>query len=206
MFTGLVWVDGSEPAKGTPVQPGFHSLDLSTTTGRIFGCPSANKWAIAAWWGADDTAIGDALATCGDASIAAAYSLDPETDTFLRYVAGRPDVSTLEGVDWGDGIIVLASASAVPPPPPPHTIWDPPLLANCPAAGKWAISVSASPSPADAGGMFATCENVAIAAAYALDPGTQTWSRYIAGRPDLTTLTSLDVMEGVLTLGAQTAQ
>lgn len=188
--------------------PGFHALDLWAMTDRIFGCPSANQWTIASWWGspitADHTPIEEALATCGDGSIAAAYALDPETGTFLRHVAGRPDVSTLEHIGLYDGIIVLGSASAVPPALQGVPNIVPGALANCPLVGEWAISVPIRAYSA-AEEAFATCENVAIAAAYALDPQTQTWSRYIAGRPNLTTLTSLNSMEGVLTLGAQTA-
>jgi hypothetical protein len=200
---------GETQAKETATwAPGFHSLDLSVTTNRIIGCPSANTWAIAAWWGspatANDTAIEQALATCGEASIVAAYSLDPDAGTFLRYVAGRPDISTLEDIDLYDGIMVLGSPSAAPPPLPVPAI-APGFLANCPAVDKWAISVSARPY-SDVQEAFATCESVTIAAAYALHPETQGWSRYIAGRPDLTTLTSLDSMEGLLTLGAEPAQ
>ena len=209
VFIGLVLEDGTEPARGTRVQPGFHSLDLSATTDRIIGCPSANTWAIAVWWGSPVTAGGapieEALATCGQGSIAAAYSLDAETGTFLRYLSGHPDITTLEDIDLYEGIIALGSPSAAPPPLPIPAI-APGSLANCPPVGKWAISVPLRPYLAGVEEAFGTCESVTIAAAYALDPQTQEWSRYIAGRPDLTTLNSLDSMEGVLTLGAEPAQ
>lgn len=201
---------GETQAKETATwAPGFHSLDLSATTDRIIGCPGANRWSIAAWWGSPVTANGvpieQALATCGQGSIAAAYSLDAETGTFLRYFSGRPDITTLEDIDLYEGIIVLGSPSAAPPPLPIPAI-APGSLANCPPVGKWAISVPLRPYLAGVEEAFGTCESVTIAAAYAIDPETQGWSRYIAGRPDLTTLNSLDSVEGVLTLGAQPAQ
>jgi len=189
--------------------PGSHSLDLSVTTDRLTSCPSANKWAIAGWWGspatANDTPIEQALATCGQGSIAAAYSLDPATGTFLRYMAGRPDINTLTEIDLYQGIIVLGSPSATPPAPETVPAIAPGSLANCPPAGMWAISVPLRPY-SEVLEAFATCGSVTIAAAYALGPQTQEWSRYIAGRPDLTTLNSLASAQGVLTLGAEPSQ
>jgi hypothetical protein len=44
-----------------------------------------------------------------------------------------------------------------------------------------------------------------VAAAYWIDPQTQEWLRYFDGRPELTSLTSLDNMQGVLALGEEAA-
>jgi hypothetical protein len=71
---------------------------------------------------------------------------------------------------------------------------------NCPAAGKWTISVYSGPgeSAADA---LAQC-GVPVKAAYRIDPATQVWSRYISGRPELTNLASLEHLQGVVAFGA----
>jgi beta-lactamase superfamily II metal-dependent hydrolase len=75
-------------------------------------------------------------------------------------------------------------------------------MQNCPQAGKWAISVWSSDSATDTGQALATCDEEGIAVAYSIDPDTQAWSRWFADRPDISTLTALDDMQGVLALGS----
>jgi hypothetical protein len=76
-------------------------------------------------------------------------------------------------------------------------------MQNCPTQGSWAISVWAGDDGTPTEEAFATCTETAIAAAYWIDPQTQTWMRYFAGLPELTTLTSLNNMQGVLALGEE---
>jgi hypothetical protein len=75
------------------------------TTGVLHNCPLAGKWAISVWDGPNGTATADALATCGDVSITAAYSLDRATNGWSRYFPGRADVSNLLSVDDMQGIV-----------------------------------------------------------------------------------------------------
>jgi beta-lactamase superfamily II metal-dependent hydrolase len=74
-------------------------------------------------------------------------------------------------------------------------------MQSCPQAGKWAISGWSGDDGTDAGQALATCDEETIAVAYSIDPDTQAWSRWFADRPDISTLTTLNDMQGVLTLG-----
>jgi hypothetical protein len=75
---------------------------------------------------------------------------------------------------------------------------------NCPDSGKWSIAVWEGDDAAAADQALATCEGD-VAAAYALDPDTQQWSRWFAGEPDVSNLATLDNMGGVLALGGAAA-
>jgi hypothetical protein len=74
-------------------------------------------------------------------------------------------------------------------------------MVGCPLAGKWAMPVWNGPNGANAADAFATCSEV-IAVAYWLDPQTQTWQRYVHDRPELTTLSRLDNLQGVFAIGS----
>lgn len=73
---------------------------------------------------------------------------------------------------------------------------------NCPPAGKWSIAVWEGASGTAAADALAACETDAVAAAYSLDPQTGGWSRWFAGKPDVSNLAPLNDMQGVLALGA----
>jgi beta-lactamase superfamily II metal-dependent hydrolase len=74
-------------------------------------------------------------------------------------------------------------------------------MRGCPQAGRWAISVWDGDDGADASQALATCGEVPVVAAYYLDPQTQGWSRWFAGQPGLSTLSTLSKWQGVLALG-----
>jgi DMSO/TMAO reductase YedYZ molybdopterin-dependent catalytic subunit len=76
---------------------------------------------------------------------------------------------------------------------------------NCPHAGKWAISVWEGPDGTDTGQALATCGAVPVLAAYYLDPETQTWQRWFPDHSALSTLRTLDNMQGVIALGGTEA-
>src|SRR4030042_6623940 len=73
---------------------------------------------------------------------------------------------------------------------------------NCPQAGKWAISVWGGDDDTDTGQALNTCGAGAVAAAYSLDPQTGAWSRWFAGKPEVSNLPPLADMQGVLALAA----
>ena len=100
-------------------------------------CPPAGKWSIAVWNGADGTAPTDALAACQEASVAAAYSLDPQTGAWSRWFAGKPDVSNLAPLGEMQGVLALGAAAANPSPTPTATPTPPPAPTGpaAPAAG-----------------------------------------------------------------------
>ena len=83
------------------------------STFQLQDCPQPGKWSISTWGGPNSTATGQALATCST-SVAAAYALDPQTEGWLRYFDGRPDVSNLVIIDGMQAILTLGGAAAPP--------------------------------------------------------------------------------------------
>jgi hypothetical protein len=77
-------------------------------------------------------------------------------------------------------------------------------MQNCPQVGKWAISVWSGDDGTDTGQALATCgaEAGAVDFAYYIDPDTQGWLRYVVGRTDISNLSTLDDMQGVIAHGA----
>ena len=76
---------------------------------------------------------------------------------------------------------------------------------NCPGAETWAMAVWEGSDGTDADEALATCGQGALDVAYALDPGTGQWLRWFRDRPEISTLTALENMEGFLALGSSTA-
>ena len=91
--------------------------------GAMQECPQPGKWAISVWSGDDAADTGEALATCGAEAVAAAYYLDPQTQSWSRWFADQPGISTLSTLDNWQGVIALGGAEApetpTPTPPPP---------------------------------------------------------------------------------------
>jgi hypothetical protein len=85
----------------------------------MYNCPQAGRWAISAWSGQDGTDTGEALATCGVVPVAAAYHLDPQTQGWTRWFAGRPEVTTLTVLNNMQAIITLGGAAVPTPTPTP---------------------------------------------------------------------------------------
>jgi len=77
---------------------------------------------------------------------------------------------------------------------------------NCPLAGKWSIAVWEGASGTAASDTMAACSTDAVDVAYALDPQTGVWSRWFAGRPNVSNLPPLNDMQGVLALGSAQVQ
>jgi len=75
---------------------------------------------------------------------------------------------------------------------------------SCPLPGTWAISVWSGNDGTAAEQALATCGAGAVDAAYSLDPETGGWSRWFAGRPEVSNLPPLNDMQGLLVLGAAT--
>jgi uncharacterized protein YkwD len=79
----------------------------TATPEAMLGCPTAGKWSLAVWTGEDDTPTGQALATCGEGTVVAAYYIDPYTQVWSRWFAGWPAISTLTTLDSGQGVVAL---------------------------------------------------------------------------------------------------
>jgi hypothetical protein len=170
----------------------------------MHNCPPGGKWSIAVWDGASGSEAANSLATCGEGSVAAAYSLDPETGTWSRWFAGKPDVSNLEPLAHMQGVLALGGTAAAA-----AAAGDTLMAAqadgelhNCPPAGKWSIAAWEGTSGTEAADALATCGVDSVAAAYSLDAQTGAWSRWFAGKPDVSNLAPLGEVQGVLALGA----
>jgi hypothetical protein len=168
--------------------------------GTLHNCPPAGKWAISVWSG-EDTAIGDALATCGEDSVKAAYFLHPLSQAWRAFFHDRPDLGDLTGLVDMQAIVALGSPTAEPAAAQPPSGPSPGDMRSCPRAGKWAMSVWNGPHGTDAEDALATCKETVVLAYY-LDPATQRWLRYVHDRPELTTLETLDNLQGVFALGS----
>jgi parallel beta-helix repeat protein len=173
--------------------------------GSMHNCPQASKWSIAVWDGASGTTANDAIAACGFDGVAAAYSLDPQSQNWSRWFAGRPEISNLPTLDKSQGILALGSATAAASASldtGPMVLADQEnALHNCPEPGKWAISVWDGPTGMDTAQALETCGTVTVEAAYYIDPDTQSWLRYFAERPGISNLDILDNLQGVIALG-----
>lgn len=84
---------------------------MPSAPGQMHYCPEAAKWSIATWSGDDGTDVEKALASCDAAGVAAAYYLDPETQGWQRWFAGRPEVSNLQSLDDMQGVIALGATA-----------------------------------------------------------------------------------------------
>jgi hypothetical protein len=130
-----------------------------------------------------------------------------EMNDYFNFLHGpdpdhHAEVSSSDLIDvilqhWGRNTIRPSNLSEEP------TAQD--MLRNCPQPGKWAISVWDGADGTDTGRAVASCTGATVAAAYWIDPQTQAWKRYFSGRPEISNLTTLDRMQGIIALGADTS-
>jgi hypothetical protein len=174
--------------------------------GQLHDCPLPNRWSIGVWSGPDHVSTGDALATCTGVAVEVAYWLDPDSQSWRRYFPAHPEISNLAVLDDMQGVMALGSASVaasgVSLSPAGGSAFQ---FVNCPQPGKWAISIWDGPDDTAMGEATDTCPGASVAAAYWLDPQTQGWLRYVTGRPEISNLTTIDEMQGILTLGGSIA-
>lgn len=88
------------------------SLAPAASARTIVGCPATARWSLAVWSGANDTPTLDALATCTGAQVKAAYWLEPQSQTWLRFVDGHPEFSNLTTLDNLQSVILLGSETS----------------------------------------------------------------------------------------------
>jgi hypothetical protein len=84
--------------------------------GAMHNCPSSGKWSIAVWEGDDATSIDQALATCGEDTVAAAYGYDGETQEWSRWFADQSAVSDLSTLDNMEGVLALGASTTTQTP------------------------------------------------------------------------------------------
>jgi len=178
-----------------PAQP---SSGSEAQQDAMLNCPQPGKWAISVWSGQDDADAEQAFATCGEGAMAAAYHIDPDTQMWSRWFAGRPEVSNVDTLDRLQGVLALGGTNA-PAAPPSGPSAKPYLMDNCPQLGKWAIAIWEGPDGMDADEALDYCL-VSLDAAYYIDPQTQDWLRWFRGRPEVSNLTTLNNLQGVIAL------
>jgi hypothetical protein len=154
----------------------------------------AGSWANFAWSGASTP---QTVADCfGAGNVAVMYRLDAVTQTFQRWIRGRDDLSNMSDVQRYDALLALNASGqpatcTMPDDVVPHVVTIP--------AGRWAnFAWLALSFPADI--MSEACGVDSIAVAYRLDAATQTFQRWIRGRPDLSNMTDIQPYDALLAL------
>jgi hypothetical protein len=156
--------------------------------GQIINCPLPGKWALA-YYNGFGASLDEIQDTC-PFPIEVAYRINPDLQLWSRYFRQRPEISNL-GPLWNlQGLLVLGSTSLhaasgdQTTPPTPQQLGQ---MYDCPRPNRWAISVWAGDPSAAIEQALATCPTE-VATAYWIEPYNQTWSRYFAGRPDISDL------------------
>jgi hypothetical protein len=101
-------------AVGAPPRTPTPEPTPSPQESAMHNCPEPGKWAISVWDGPDGSETGEALATCGEGTVDFAYYLDPETNGWLGYFEGQPEVTDLLTLDNRQGVIVHGAMGAPP--------------------------------------------------------------------------------------------
>ena len=160
---------------------------------RTVTMPPGN-WANFTWSGASSP---QTVADCfGQGNVAVMYRLDAATGTFQRWIRGREDLSNMTDVQRFDALLALnASAQTatciMPDDVVPYSLTIP--------AGRWASFAWLAPSfPAEVAPQ--ACSEGSIAVIYRLDAATQTFQRWIRGRPELSNMTDVQPYDALLAL------
>jgi Tol biopolymer transport system component len=167
---------------------------------QMYNCPQAGRWALAAWQGAD-TDASEALATCGEGAVAAAYALDPSSGEWLRSFPDRPEISNLSRFENMQGFFALGSATASPTPTVKLVPPEAGQMRGCPLPGMWSIAVWDGPEASEADAALDTCGVWQADVAYSLDPETGSWTGWFRGRPELSTLQRWSYPQAAVVLG-----
>jgi hypothetical protein len=156
--------------------------------GQIINCPLPGKWALA-YYNGPGASLDEIQDTC-PFPIEVAYRIDPDLQLWSRYFRQHPEISNL-GPLWNlQGLLVLGSTSLHAASDDQTTPEMPQQLGqmhDCPRPNRWAISVWAGDPSVAIEQALATCPTE-VATAYWIEPYSQTWSRYFAGRPDISDL------------------
>ena len=171
-------------------------------SGTMLNCPQAGEWSISVWSGDDGIGTEQALNTCGAGAVAAAYHIDRDTQQWQRYVLADPEISDLLTLDDFQAIFALGSSVGAASSAPEPTVFaaQAGTMHNCPQPETWAISVWDGGDGTDIGEALDSCGVEVVAAAYAIDADTQSWLRWIRDYPEMSTLPTIDDMQGVLAL------
>ena len=149
----------------------------------------AQGWTHACYVGVQqlvDSALADV-----EKDVLAIYRLRPD-QAYDRWFPGRPDLSTMTSLNSNDALLILMSASAtwvqeLPTTPPPSVDLVQGWNSVCYAGQTQAVDAAT----ASIAGQFSVM--------YALG-ADQSWKRFVAGRPDVSTITTIDQHSALLVL------
>ncbi len=161
------------------------------------GDHSSGSWANFAWTG-DSSA--QTVADCfNGGNISVMYRLDAATQAFQRWISGRPELTNMGDVQRYDALLALNAGSQ------PATCTMPDVLlartVTIPA-GSWANFAWTSMISPPADGAAACFGQGNIAVMYHLDTATQTFQRWISGRPELSNMGAVAQYDALLALSA----
>jgi len=168
-----------------------------TPGGRVITIPPGS-WANFAWTGDSSP---QTVADCfGAGNISVMYRLDAATQSYQRWIGGRPQLSDMGQVAQYDTLLALNSSSQQVSCTPPDVM----LLGRTVTvpAGMWgnfAWSGNLTLPPQDVADCF-TQGNISVM--YRLDAATQTFQRWIRGRPDLSDMGDIAPFDTLLALSA----
>jgi hypothetical protein len=134
----------------------------------------------------------------GDKSLIHVWAVAAEeaTASGLQAALNYPQPAPGVGLDDGVGVALAQALGAGSS----ETQQD--AMQNCPQPGRWAISVWDGADGTETGQALATCGAVPVDFAYSLDPATNNWLAYFEGQALVSTLPTLDDMQGVIAHGA----
>jgi hypothetical protein len=180
-------------------------LELKPGPQQIWNCPQAGKWSIAMWAGDYDTDIDEALATCGEGAVAAAYHLDRGSQGWSRWFPGRPEISNLVALNTWQGLVLLGSPAADPASIEAHASSEAAgQMRGCPLPNRWSLAVWDGPDGTDIEEALATCvgwDDAVVDVVYAFHPETGEILHYISGHPEISTLEKVDSGWGLMPKG-----
>ena len=157
------------------------------------------SWANFAWTG-DSTP--QTVADCfGAGNVAVMYRLDAATQTFQRWIRGRDDLSNMTDVFSYHPLLALNTSAQPATCNMPMPQGGPGVISTIIPAGGW-FNFTTSDVNASAEEAAETCGDGNIAVMYRLDATTQTFQRWVRGRPDVSNMTDVQPFDALLALNA----
>jgi len=181
------------PTRTPTATPGGTATPIPGPTRTVTIPPGS--WANFTWTG--NAVSPEEVAHCyNDSKIAVMYRLDTASGTFQRWIRDREELSNMGEVMPFDALLALNAGAqpatcTMPDDVVPYSLTIP--------AGRWAnfawlaFSFPGEVAP-DA------CSEGSIAVIYRLDAATQTFQRWIRGRPELSNMTDVQPYDALLAL------
>jgi hypothetical protein len=155
-------------------------------------------WVNFAWTGASSP---QTVADCfGAGNIAVMYRLDAATQTFQRWIRGREDLSNMGEILRYDALLALNAGAQPATCTMPVPQGGPGVTSTIIPAGGW-LNFSGNFN-APAGEVAQACGEGNITVMYRLDAATQTFQRWVRGRPELSNMTDVQPYDALLALTA----